>query len=172
MTNDFCISLELPVRLKDVSRIYTAGYEGTDLRLFVTCLVENSVSVLVDVRDYPGSRKQGFSKNALANALRDAGIVYEHWRHLGAPKEIRHELKRTKNWPKYVKAYSEILDLQEDILIKLAAKTENEKVCLMCFERDYRECHRSLVTERLKSLSLTDNAVHLTPKTTELAVAA
>jgi uncharacterized protein (DUF488 family) len=155
-----------------VSGIYTVGYESTDVHLFVACLVESDVTVLIDVRDYPGSRKRGFSKNALADALENAGITYEHWRHLGAPKEIRHELKKTKNWLQYAEAYSTILDVQEHTLIELAVKARSERVCLMCFERDHQECHRSLVTGRLISMSLTNKAIHLSPKTTELAVAA
>lgn len=155
-----------------ISNLYTVGYEGTDLQLFISCLTENRVAVLIDVRDFPGSRKRGFSKKTLAAELADAGIVYEHWRQLGAPREIRHELRQTRDWRKYTRAYSQILDVQEPTLTSLAARAHEDNVCLMCFERDYRECHRSLVTERLGNLTLTSQAVHLIPKTVSLAVAA
>ncbi len=152
--------------------MFTVGYESTGLQLFIDCLKENRVTVLVDVRDFPGSRKPGFSKTSLAKALANVGITYEHWRQLGAPKEIRRELRETKNWDKYVNAYLQILDVQEPTLVSLAARANEANICLMCFERDYRECHRSLVVERLENLSLTNQAVHLVPKTTYLAVAA
>lgn len=155
-----------------MSNLYTIGYEGTDLQYFIRCLTENHVALLIDVRDFPGSRKRGFSKKSLAAELANAGIVYEHWRQLGAPKEIRHELQRTRDWSRYVKAYSRVLNVQEPILSNLAARAHENNTCLMCFERDYRECHRSLVAERLEDLTLAGQAVHLVPKTASLAAAA
>lgn len=83
-----------------MSDLFTVGYESTELQLFIDCLIENRVTVLIDVRDFPISRKRGFSKKSLAEALLQAGINYEHWRQLGAPKEIRHELRQTKDWDK------------------------------------------------------------------------
>ncbi len=148
------------------------GYERSDLQTFIDCLLENRIEILVDVRDYPLSRKKGFSKKALAEALSEVGIGYEHWQRLGAPKFLRHRLRETENWNEYVEGYSEILEVQEQALTDLAAKARAKAVCLMCFERDHRECHRSLVAERLQSLALIDSAMHLTPKTARLASAA
>ena len=43
----------------------TIGYEGLKPEDFLGKLKENNVSVLVDVRQNPISRKQGFSKSRL-----------------------------------------------------------------------------------------------------------
>lgn len=155
-----------------MSDLFTIGYESTELQLFIDCLVENHVTVLVDVRDFPISRKRGFSKKALAEALSQVGISYEHWRQLGAPKEIRHELRQMKDWDKYARAYSKVLDNQKPALTDLANRTSSDCLCLMCFERDYKECHRSLVAERLEQTALTSGTIHLVPKTAHLAAAA
>lgn len=155
-----------------MSGLYTVGYESVDLQTFLACLLEHRIEILLDVRDYPLSRKKGFSKKALAEALTEVGIDYEHWQQLGAPKLLRHRLRETENWNEYVEGYSEILEVQEQALADLAAKAHTNVVCLMCFERDHRECHRSLVAERLQSLALIDSAMHLTPKTARLASAA
>lgn len=152
--------------------LFTVGYEATTLELFIEQLLESRVEVLIDVRDYPLSRKKGFSKHALANALNEVGVAYEHWRQLGAPKAIRNQLKDTKDWQAYVQGYSHVLDEQESTLVELAARAEASTVCLMCFERDYRECHRSLVTNRLFELKSSLPATHLAPKLTRLANAA
>lgn len=167
-----CTPSQILVRLTFMINLYTIGYEGTDLQFFIRCLTENHVALLIDVRDFPGSRKRGFSKKSLAAGLANAGIAYEHWRQLGAPKEIRYELRQTRDWSKYVEAYSRVLDVQEPMLTSLAARAHEDNTCLMCFERDYKECHRSLVTERLQDLTLTGQAVHLVPKTVSLAAAA
>ena len=155
-----------------MSDLFTIGYESTELQLFIDCLKENCITVLIDVRDLPISRKRGFSKKSLSEALAQAGINYEHWRQLGAPREIRHELRQTKNWDKYARAYSQVLDVQKSALVDLAVRTNSDRLCLMCFERDYKECHRSLVAERLEQTTLTNGTIHLIPKTTHLAAAA
>ena len=62
------------------------GYEGCDLAEFIERLRLSSVTLLVDVRLNPISRKRGFSKTALSGALADAGIAYDHMRSLGNPK--------------------------------------------------------------------------------------
>jgi len=58
--------------------IFTIGYEGADLDLFLGTLVKAGISHVIDVRDVPASRKRGFSKNALAAALNAQGIAYTH----------------------------------------------------------------------------------------------
>jgi hypothetical protein len=52
-------------------------------------LVDTGVERLVDVRELPLSRRRGFSKTALGDALRHAGIEYVHVRALGNPKPNR-----------------------------------------------------------------------------------
>ncbi|WP_218061767.1 DUF488 domain-containing protein [Planobispora rosea] len=67
-------------------RLTGIGYEGCGLGEFIRRLRRENVELLIDVRLNPISRKRGFSKTALSNALADAGIVYEHMRELGNPK--------------------------------------------------------------------------------------
>ena len=152
--------------------IYTLGYEGLSIKQFLTCLKWNDVKVLVDVRDYPLSRKTGFSKKALSSALEDVCIEYQHWRDLGAPKEVRYALKATGDWQAYRSAYLELLDKKARVLNDLADVSKQATVCLMCFERYYKECHRSLITERLQQQNLVRNVEHLDPKTSSVATAA
>lgn len=152
-----------------MSGLYTVGYESADLQSFIACLVENCIETLVDVRDYPLSRKKGFSKRALAEVLADAGVSYEHWQHLGAPKFLRHNLRETDDWGRYAEGYAEVLEAQPSALARLATMAQSGNICLMCFERDYRVCHRSLISERLESLGLVSATAHLTPKIARLA---
>lgn len=65
------------------------GHEGQTIDSFLSELLAMGVSRLVDVRLTPVSRKRGFSKSALAQALAGAGISYEHRRELGNPKVNR-----------------------------------------------------------------------------------
>ena len=152
--------------------IRTIGYERSQLHEFIDRLLEDKVTLLVDVREYPLSRKTGFSKKALANALDEVGILYQHWRELGAPKEIRHALHKDKDWSAYVEAYESLLNEKETILHELSERAEVESVCLMCFERDFRECHRSLIVERMRHIELLDETRHIEPRTARVATAA
>lgn len=54
----------------------------------------NRVDVLVDVRLNPISRKKGFSKSSLQQALGAARIEYRHERQLGNPKSNRDPFRR------------------------------------------------------------------------------
>lgn len=142
-------------------RLHTIGYEGASLAAFVDTLQLSGVTLLVDVRDYPLSRKKGFSKRALASALQDAGIGYEHWRSLGAPRRLRYALKESNDWDAFEQAFDRILDDRNAELEALAGRVQDEVACLMCFEHDHRVCHRSLVASRMAQQRLIEDVDHL-----------
>ena len=147
--------------------VYTIGYQGTSAEQFITCLTENGVSLLVDVRDRTASRKPGFSKTSLASALMDASVAYEHWKDLGSPKPVRDLLRMAKDWDAYSDAYLQRLDDRPDLVAALAERTAREAACLMCFERDALSCHRSLVAQRMQERGYVDEVVHLAPITSK-----
>jgi uncharacterized protein (DUF488 family) len=128
------------------------GYEGREINAFVAELAERGVTRLVDVRLTPISRKRGFSKTALRDALLRAGIEYEHRKVLGNPKANRAgfggsepELLNAKS------AYARLLaapDAQA-ALGELSAYAERERVALLCFEADQHRCHRDVVVSEV-----------------------
>ena len=71
--------------------ILTIGHSRRALDDFIDMLRAHRVRLLVDIRRFPGSRRQPqFNSEPLAAALRDAGIGYEHAVDLGgrrAPAE-------------------------------------------------------------------------------------
>ena len=147
-----------------MARIFTIGYQGSAQPEFIECLRENEVALLVDVRERTASRKAGFSKTGLIEALARAGIAYEHWRSLGTPKPIRDLLKVQNDWQAYSEAYLQRLDDRPDLVAALAERTAGDSACLMCFERDAQSCHRSLVALRMSERGYVDEVVHLAPK--------
>lgn len=141
--------------------LYTIGYEGTNIDNFLTTLKDSGVTVLVDVRAMPLSRKKGFSKSRLKEAVESAGITYIHLRELGAPKEVRNNLKATGNWQDYVHHYEAYLATQQEALNLLASQAQNTEVCLMCFEADPLTCHRSLISKELENRKAVPKTSHL-----------
>lgn len=130
--------------------LFTIGYEKATLEHFIGTLQKADIDILVDVRDRAQSRRKGFSKTALSNALGEHGIEYLHLRVLGDPKEGR-EAARSGDWAEFHRIYGAVIEQPEaiDALDSIAKLVDRKKVCLMCYERDYSECHRALVSDRL-----------------------
>lgn len=130
--------------------VYTIGYEGTDIERFVKTLAAVGVEAVADVRAVPLSRKKGFSKNSLRNHLESAGIKYLPMQELGDPKDGR-EAAKLGDYDRFRTIYSAHVEQPESVaaIKKLAAASENQAVCLLCFERDPKTCHRFIVGERM-----------------------
>jgi uncharacterized protein (DUF488 family) len=129
------------------------GYEGCDLDGFIQRLHRESVTLLIDVRLNPISRKRGFSKTALSAALVSAGIAYEHMRALGNPKWNRTgfggspaELGAARG------VYTEFLggDDARACLQRIVLAAQEQRVTVMCFEADESRCHRDLILEAVR----------------------
>ena len=126
--------------------IVSIGYERRTLDELISLLRLHDVEVLVDVRLTPVSRKQGFSKSALAEALGRAGIHYRHERELGNPKDNRDAFRRglksaRRRYSQHLQngastVYREVIDL-----------VHTARPALLCVERELAECHRSCILE-------------------------
>ncbi|WP_329013072.1 DUF488 domain-containing protein [Micromonospora rifamycinica] len=141
------------VALGNRTGILGVGYEGRSLDEFVTSLVNQGVTRLVDVRMTPISRKRGFSKSALGQALAAQGIAYEHRRELGNPKENRPGFGGTPEELQSARAvYASRLYRTESLaaLDTLAEAARHELVALLCFEADESRCHRQVVMRALE----------------------
>lgn len=130
--------------------LFTIGYEGKTLEAFVNALLANAVSVLVDVRELPLSRKRGFSKTALSEQLAAAGIDYVHFASLGSPKDVRHKLLADGDYEAFFKAYAAHLGRQDEAVAEVRRLLGRTTVCLMCYEADAEKCHRSLLAAELE----------------------
>jgi uncharacterized protein (DUF488 family) len=149
-----------------LATLYTIGYQGSKLEQVVSCLAAARVSVLVDTRETPMSRRVEFRQKALASALEEAGIRYVSVRALGAPKPLR--AIATDDWAGFAAGYRDRLALAREELERLVPLIASERVCLLCFEADPAACHRSLLAHEIQGL-LDVAAVHLRPGRTDEA---
>jgi uncharacterized protein (DUF488 family) len=133
------------VKLKALT---TIGYEGVSLEAFLATLKAAKVTLLLDIRELPISRRRGFSKTALSEALAAAAIGYQHERALGAPREVRHRLRADGDLKRYFADFREYLATQGTVLDQLAQALSG-RVALLCYERNPAECHRSVVAAAL-----------------------
>ena len=133
-------------------KIFTIGYEGATQPEFLAALASAGVCRVIDVRALPLSRRPGFSKTPLRNALAEAGIDYVHLRALGTPPAGR-EAARKGRHEELGRIYAGQLDLPEAIVAaaqmrELAAEMPS---ALLCFEREPSGCHRSLLLKAVAS---------------------
>ena len=135
-------------------QLATIGYEGASLGDFVSTLLAADVERVLDVREIAQSRRPGFSKNAFSTALAEAGIDYYHVRQLGDPKHGR-EAARAGKLDLFRTIFVAHLDLpaSQDALKYAISLASEKRSALVCFERDPKHCHRTIVGERMAGLS-------------------
>lgn len=132
--------------------IVSVGYEGRTIDDFVTELVRAGVTTVADVRLNAISRKAGFSKTALREALAASGIDYRHMRSLGNAKE-----NRLPFWEGRVeegrRVFRERLQSPEGVssLNELSALVRDQVVAVLCFETDVEKCHRKVIIDEVAS---------------------
>jgi uncharacterized protein (DUF488 family) len=135
-------------------KMFTIGYEGADIGDFLETLDILGVDRVVDIRDLPASRRRDFSKNILSAHLNGSGISYSHFKALGDPKEGR-EAMRAGNRQRFLEVFNArmateaaqiALDEVKDIAL-------GETIVLLCYERDHKDCHRSIVADELRRLT-------------------
>jgi uncharacterized protein (DUF488 family) len=140
-------------------QIFTIGYEGTTVGEFIAALHKAGVRRVIDVRALPLSRRPGFSKTALRNALAEAGIDYVHLKALGTPAEGRAAARAHRD-SDLRRIYAGQLELPEAIAQSalMLELTREEPSALLCMERDPAHCHRSLL---LSAIAPKAEVVHL-----------
>lgn len=141
--------------------IFTIGYEQASLADFIATLRLSGVETLVDIRERAQSRRKGFSKSALSDALSDAGIAYIHFRELGDPKEGR-EAARRGDYLEFRKVFANVMASKEakEALAEIENILSDTSICLMCYERNEKTCHRKIVSDSLEK-KIGRKAIHL-----------
>jgi uncharacterized protein (DUF488 family) len=139
---------------------YTLGYQSHTFSTMVELLAGNKVSLLVDVRQNPISRKKGFSKNQLEKAVSSFGITYLHCPQLGTPPPIRKIYATTGNIEKALLLFEKHLRARQQVLRALFQTFKSERFCLLCLEADHRSCHRGIIAQVLTEMTGCQ-AIHL-----------
>jgi uncharacterized protein (DUF488 family) len=130
--------------------VFTIGYEGLDIDTFLSLLNEHDIETIVDIRELPLSRKPGFSKTSLANILNLSGLEYVHMVELGCPKPVRDRYREDNNWKRYTEGFLKYLTTQGDAVAELSALAATSNCALLCYEADYKFCHRSMVADAVQ----------------------
>jgi len=132
--------------------IYTIGHSTRPLDLFVDMLAANAITLVLDVRTIPRSRRNPqFNQETLASALRASNIGYQHLPGLGglrpANKGSINGGWRNASFRGYAD-YMQTPDFAGNIKIVLAIAASGP-CALMCAEAVPWRCHRSLIADAL-----------------------
>jgi uncharacterized protein (DUF488 family) len=135
-------------------RLSTIGYEGKTVDEFLAELSAADVQLVIDVRAIAASRRPGFSKTAMAAALRERGIDYLHLRALGTPKAGREAARKGRIAEMRAIFETQLETPEGELAMEQADSAARERhSALLCFEGDAGGCHRAVVAERLAARS-------------------
>lgn len=137
--------------------LYTIGHSNREFDVLVEMLSEHEVKLLVDVRRFPGSRRQPqFHRDALAAGLADAGIDYRWMEALGGRRSGFPEAT-SPNHGLRVASFRQYADYMQTPAFREAAEllvdeARQRRTAIMCAEATYWRCHRRLISDYLTAL--------------------
>ena len=131
-----------------MATIFTIGHSTHELDAFIGLLP--GIRLLVDVRRYPSSRRfPWFNEPALAAALRNAGIDYEHAEELGGRRNPAQGSANGGWRVGQFRGYADHMATPEFEAAVDRLVAEQRRVCVMCAEAQWWRCHRRLLSDAL-----------------------
>ena len=131
-------------------RILTIGHSTRSLDEFVGLLTHHRVTVLIDVRTVPASRRMPhFAKSALERSLPQRGIRYVHMPELGGLRKPKLDSINTGWRNVSFRGYADYMETDEfwagiDRVMNLPSRP-----AVMCAEAVPWRCHRSLISDAM-----------------------
>jgi len=118
-------------------KIYTIGHSTRTLEDFIDILKYYKIQLLIDVRQFPGSKKfPWFNKESLEQELPKNKIQYIHFSELGGFRKGGYlAFTQTKEFINGIKKLLETID--------------NKTTAIMCAEILFWRCHRKYISEEL-----------------------
>lgn len=150
--------------------IWTIGHSTRSLQDFLVLLHSFKIELLVDIRSYPGSRRYPhFNKEALEVSLPLNGIEYIHLKELGGRRKPVANSSNTAWHNEAFRGYADYMQTNEfkNAIEKLEAIAQKQFTAYMCSEAVWWSCHRSLVSDVLKSKGWTVMHIMTVDKATE-----
>lgn len=132
--------------------LFTIGYEGVSLEMYLQKLLRNNVKLLVDVRKNALSMKFGFSKSLLKRYCNSLDIEYTHIPEVGINSDKRQTLETQADYDRLFENYRETTlteTIKEQTQILGLLKKYN-RIALTCFEADSCQCHRTHLANAIK----------------------
>jgi uncharacterized protein (DUF488 family) len=146
----------ISVSEKDQSHnsIWTIGHSTHTIEKFIGMLQSFEIKCLVDIRRYPGSKRYPhFNKEALQVFLSKENINYVHEVDLGGRRTPAKNSKNTGWRLAAFRGYADYMETDQfqQAVQRLDALALKQSTVYMCSEAVWWSCHRSLVSDYLKT---------------------
>jgi uncharacterized protein (DUF488 family) len=145
-----------------MKEIWTIGHSNQPLDYLIDLLKAYEIEFLADVRSFPGSRKfPWFNSENLAGVLPKEGIEYKPIKELGGRRKVNKESLNTAWRSPQFRGYADYMETPAfldgiKILTEIAA---SKRTAYMCSEVLWWRCHRSMISDYLKSIGW--NVIHI-----------
>ena len=138
---------------QQLSTIWTIGHSTRTLEEFVEMLQHYNITLLVDIRSFPGSRRYPhFNKEALEVSIPNNNIKYIHLLKLGGRRRVKPDSENTAWKHPAFRGYADYMETDEfkEGIHELEELARNDRTAIMCSEAVWWSCHRSMVSDYLK----------------------
>lgn len=134
--------------------IYTIGHSTHPLDEFIQILHRYKIQILIDIRSLPGSKKfPQYNIENLQTSLPNAGIEYLHLKNLGGLRKVSKNSKNTSWHNASFRGYADYMETEEftESIQDLEKIASEKTTVIMCAEVLWWRCHRSMISDDLKS---------------------
>ncbi len=131
-------------------RLVTVGHGTLSREQFATVLVGAGIELLVDVRSYPGSRRNAhFNRQAMAGWLPAVGVDYRHEPRLGGRRSPAGDSPHLGLREPGFRGYADHMSSEDfhQALLELLAASRRRPTAVMCAESVWWRCHRRLIAD-------------------------
>ena len=135
-----------------MATIFTIGHSTHSAEEFLKLLTGPGIERVVDVRQFPGSRRwPHFGKDQMSQWLSAAGIEYVHEVDLGGRRRAQADSPNIYWENPSFRAYADYMDTPAFVqaLERLIELAQERPTTIMCSEAVPWRCHRSLISDAL-----------------------
>jgi uncharacterized protein (DUF488 family) len=132
--------------------VFTIGHSTRGIEEFIALLTEFGVTLLIDVRRFPMSRRYPhFNKPELAAALLTAGIGYRHEEILGGRRSPAANSRNSAWRSPQFRGYADHMDsaAYRHAVDQITSEAAHTVQAVMCAEAVPWRCHRNLLADAL-----------------------
>ncbi len=141
-----------PVLVPSEATVWTVGHSNRTWETFLGLLREHRIERVVDVRHFPvSSRVPWANREALAAALAQAGIAYEHLVDLGGYRTPRRDSANTGWRNAGFRGYADYMGTAAFAAARdrLIARSKEGRTAILCAEAVPWRCHRGVLADAL-----------------------
>ncbi len=148
-------------------KVFTLGYQGLSLEDYCQILLDAGIGVVLDVRERPWSYNRRYIGSIMKNSLAEVGVDYKHLKACGNPSINRKTAGSVEECLEmYQKYLANNLGCLDELCAEISAADDlGTPACLTCYEREPRECHRTILLNFLSEQIGTLQITHLGSET-------